>query len=192
MRYMTASTLALTLLGTAALAQQETDGTLQPVENGMESGSEMQTEEGAAPGVGMPSAQDPVGADMGTGMGADMGTDDMSGANLIRTRDIIGGPVYTLGQNGGEGWDPTNYYSAIDTGWNQVGEIEDLVLSRDGQLTGLVAEVGGFLDIGDKHVLIQLGEVSLVATDDRQIAYVTRLTEEELTNMENIDEGFWE
>lgn len=110
---------------------------------------------------------------------------------LIRTRDITGGNIYTTNAASDEGWDTENVYDGIGSDWNQIGEIEDLVLSEDGKLIGLVAEIGGFLDIADKHVVISLDDVNLVAVDDRTYAYVTRLSEEALESMEGVDEGFW-
>ncbi|MGR3513502.1 MAG: PRC-barrel domain-containing protein [Paracoccaceae bacterium] len=116
------------------------------------------------------------------------GEQDM--ANLIRTRDITGGAVYVMDENAGM-WNPDMTYDAVGTDWNQVGEIEDIILSKDGEMKGFIAEIGGFLDIGDKHVMIPLDDVSLVAVDDRSYAYVTRLTEEQLEKLESVDEGFW-
>jgi len=117
---------------------------------------------------------------------------DMTDASLlIRTRDITGGPVYTMDPANDEGWDPGLMYEEVNTDWNQVGTIEDLVLSHDGQLIGIVAEVGGFLDIGDKHVMLGIDDLNLVAVDDVNYSFLTRHTEEELTNMAGVDEGFW-
>jgi hypothetical protein len=111
--------------------------------------------------------------------------------DLIRTRDITGGNIYTVNEADDEGWDPTMVYNEVGADWNDIGEIEDLVLSRDGKIIGIVAEVGGFLDIGDKHVVISVDDLSLVAVDDTTYAYVTRLNEEDLESMQSVDEGFW-
>ncbi|MDG4647810.1 PRC-barrel domain-containing protein [Roseibacterium sp. SDUM158017] len=113
-------------------------------------------------------------------------------AELIRSRDITGGNVYTTNAADDEGWDAGNLWNEVGADWNQIGEIEDLVLDRSGQIVGIVAEVGGFLDIGDKHVVIEVGDLNLVAVDDATYAYVTRLNEEELENMQDVDEGFWD
>ncbi len=120
---------------------------------------------------------------------ADMST--MQG-DLIRTRDIVGGTIYTINEADDEGWDSSTVYDEIGAEWNDIGEIEDIVLSRDGKMIGIVAEVGGFLDIADKHVMVSVGDVSLVAVDDQSYAYVTRLNEEDLEAMESVDEGFWD
>lgn len=112
--------------------------------------------------------------------------------NLIRTRDITGGNIYTMNEADDEGWDADMSYDAVGADWNDIGEIEDIILSRDGQMIGIVAEVGGFVDIGDKHVVIPVDDVSLVAVDDETYSYVTRLSEEELEQLEGVDEGFWD
>lgn len=123
-------------------------------------------------------------------MGGVVSADNME--NLIRTRDITGGDIYTLNEAYDEGsWLDTDYYDAVGTDWNEIGEIEDIVLSRDGKVIGIVAEVGGFLDIADEHVLIRLDDVKLVASDDGEYAYVTRMSEEELEAMPDVDEGWW-
>ncbi len=114
-------------------------------------------------------------------------------ANLIRSRDITGGTIYTMNAAYDEAaWNETRSYDALDDDWESIGEIEDVVLSRDGQMTGIIAEVGGFLDIGDAHVLIRIDDVRLVAVDDQTYAYVTRKSEEELESMEQVDEGWWD
>lgn len=113
----------------------------------------------------------------------------MAEDNLIRTRDITGGEVYSIAE--GESWDAINIESIGDD-WNDIGEIEDVVLSSDGQLRGIVAEVGGFLDIADKHVFLEITDMKLVPVDDREYAIVTRMTEEELEQLPDVDEGFWD
>lgn len=118
---------------------------------------------------------------------------DMAGmqGELIRSRDITGGNIYTTNTADDEGWDSETVHDGIGSDWNEIGEIEDLVLSEDGKLIGLVAEVGGFLDIADKHVVVSVDDLNLVAVDDQTYAYVTRLSEEELEALEGVDEGFW-
>lgn len=152
MKFLTASTLALTVAAAGAFAETATTD---------------------ATDMAPPAAM--TGAD----------------ANLIRTRDITDGAVYTMNAADDEGWDAAGYHDGVDTDWNEIGEIEDLVLSRDGQLIGIVAEVGGFLDIADKHVMLEVQDVNLVAVGDETYAYVTRFSEEELEAMQGVDEGFW-
>lgn len=121
-------------------------------------------------------------------------TDDMSmddPASLIRTRDITGGNVYTASAANDEGWSMDTVHSEVGTNWNDIGEIEDVVMNDSGQMVGIVAEVGGFLDIADKHVMIPVSDVNLVAVDDRSYGIVTNASEEDLEAMDSVDEGFW-
>ncbi len=112
--------------------------------------------------------------------------------NLIRTRDITGGDIYTL--NGPMDEDTWGNWEADGVGpdWNDIGEIEDIILDRKGQMIGVVAEVGGFLDIGDKHVLLPVEDIRLTPLDDKKYVIVTRKTEEQLEAMESVDEGWWD
>ena len=109
--------------------------------------------------------------------------------DLIRTRDITGGEIYTMNQTPeGDAWMNLSV-SSIDDNYTDIGEIEDIILNKDGQMVGIVAEIGGFLDIGDKHVMINLEDVSLQALDDGSYVVITRKTEEELEQMEGVDES---
>jgi hypothetical protein len=111
--------------------------------------------------------------------------------NLIRARDITGGNIYAMTAEPGEAWDENMMYGSVDAEWDVVGEIEDIVLSPDGQMTGIIAEVGGFLDIADTHVLIRLDDVRLVQSESGDYAYVTHMTLDELENLKEVDDGWW-
>ncbi|TDL79496.1 PRC-barrel domain containing protein [Palleronia sediminis] len=175
MQRITSTALALVLAtGTAAFAQDATDDTQM-------TDGDMMADEQMTDGDMMndSAASMTASADM-------MGMRDQ----LIRSRDLTGSPIYTINEADDEGWDPELTYDTVGADWNQIGEIEDLVLDHNGDLKGIVAEVGGFLDIGDKHVMISVDDLNLVAADS--YAYVTRMNEEELESMEGVDEGFWQ
>ncbi|WP_205042031.1 PRC-barrel domain-containing protein [Rhodoligotrophos defluvii] len=76
-----------------------------------------------------------------------------------------------------EGWSAERLIDADVFGMNgeEIGEVENLIVSDKGRLLGIIAEVGGFLDIGDTHVLIpwdqasispDLGRVTVPLTED--------------------------
>jgi sporulation protein YlmC with PRC-barrel domain len=46
-----------------------------------------------------------------------------------------------------------------------VGDVNDMIVSRDGKVDGLVIGVGGFLGLGEKDVAIELAKIKLVETD---------------------------
>lgn len=127
----------------------------------------------------------------GMAVGPALAESHMDTENLIRTRDITGGDIYTL--NGPMDEDTWGNWEADGVGpdWNDIGEIEDIILDRNGQMIGIVAEIGGFLDIGDKHVLIPVEDIRLTPVDDKTYVIVTRKTEEQLEEMESVDEGWW-
>lgn len=53
-------------------------------------------------------------------------------------------------------------YGASDT-TDEIGNVEDIVASRDGRILAVIAEVGGFWDIGDTHVSVPWDEVEVTA-----------------------------
>ena len=115
----------------------------------------------------------------------------MNKDDMIRTRDITGGNIYTMAAPDEPMWGDNMAYDAVGIDWNDIGEIEDIILSKSGQMIGIVAEVGGFLDIGDKHVMIPVDNLRLTAVDDKTYGYVTNMTEEQLEQLPSVDEGFW-
>jgi hypothetical protein len=163
----TSTALALILAGGTAIADNHDTG-----ESASDSAAAMENEQMADADTGMMDAP-------------------MSSADLIRTRDMTGGPVYSLDAEMGMGEWTQDEYDAVATGWDQIGEIEDLVLTRGGELAGVVAEVGGFIDIGDTHVFLRVDDMKLVPVDDVNYALVVRQSEEELEAMNSVDEGFW-
>ncbi|ANT63004.1 hypothetical protein AYJ57_21250 (plasmid) [Salipiger sp. CCB-MM3] len=109
---------------------------------------------------------------------------------LIRTRDITGGAVYAMDTEGeGSDWNPDMSYDSVEDGWEQVGEIEDIVLNADGSFKGIVAEVGGFLDMSDKHVMLEISDAKFVPIDDGSYSVVTNMTPDELDSLEDVDES---
>jgi sporulation protein YlmC with PRC-barrel domain len=50
---------------------------------------------------------------------------------------------------------------AYDATGEEVGEVEDIVLDRDNRIVAIIAEVGGFLDIGDTTVAVPWDEIDL-------------------------------
>jgi hypothetical protein len=113
--------------------------------------------------------------------------------NTVRTRDLTDSNIYTTARAYDEGswFDAT--FDDVDSGWNQIGEVEDVVLDRNGNMIGIIAEVGGFLDIADKHVMIPLEDLKFVpAEDEGHYVVVTRQNEEQLESLAGLDEAWYE
>ena len=195
MNRLTTSTLALIVAASTAVADNHGDEEM--TQSGVSDSGQTEQDAGMSGDTDMSedmsNAEDD--GEMQTEASMTEGTKsaDMNGmqGKLIRTRDITGGNIYTVNEANDEGWNPTTVHNEVGSEWNTIGEIEDVVLSQDGQVTGIVAEVGGFLDIADKHVLISIDDLNLVAVDDATYGYVTRQNEEDLEELESVDEGFW-
>ena len=78
--------------------------------------------------------------------------------------------------------------------WNQnseqIGEVEDMVLDMDNSnIAYVVIETGGFLDIGDKTVLIPWSSLDLQTTAEgaQETAFVLAADAEMLTNAPDVD-----
>lgn len=70
--------------------------------------------------------------------------------------DLIGARVYT-----GEAPSVDADTLEINQDWDDIGEVHDLVLSRDGKLQAVLVDVGGFLGIGEKTVALQMNELTI-------------------------------
>ncbi|TXB69657.1 PRC-barrel domain containing protein [Paracoccus aurantiacus] len=106
---------------------------------------------------------------------------------LLRASALDGVDIYTVDATGATTWDDNTEYTAIDTNWEKIGEVEDLVLDAKGDVVGAIAEVGGFLGLGEKEVVLQPDEVAIVMTEDK-IAVVSALSKEALEQREQVAE----
>ena len=88
---------------------------------------------------------------------------EMQAEGDIQTSELMGMRVYATENEVGED-------AAIAEGgeqeWDDIGEINDVVLSRDGMVKAVVLGVGGFLGIGEKDVAIEMSSLKFVAEQD--------------------------
>jgi hypothetical protein len=74
----------------------------------------------------------------------------------------------------------TTVYTPDD---QSVGDINDIILSTEGQPTQVVVGVGGFLGLGEKDVLMDMSKLKVSTTDDGNVKVVVETTQEELQNL---------
>lgn len=77
------------------------------------------------------------------------------------------------------GWSVDNMFDRteiIDANGDEIGDIENIIFSNDGQVLGIIAQVGGFWDIGDTHVHIPWDAVTLQDGIAQMIIPVTQDT----------------
>ena len=121
----------------------------------------------------------------------------MDTTNLISTDDLIDAPIYGLEEGMYDetlwGTDPYGYYD-YNEGFTEIGEIEDIVLDRNGQMVGVIAEIGGWLGLGENTVMLPVGDIRMTGPVEgmgfyggERFAIVTRLTEEQAEALPDVD-----
>ncbi|MEQ3626013.1 MAG: PRC-barrel domain-containing protein [Celeribacter sp.] len=88
------------------------------------------------------------------------------GLEGYRATDFIGKTIYipeadAEGGSEGELTDPSE-------NWESVGDIGDIILSADGQIKNVIADIGGFLGMGERQVAISMDELDFQADGDDQ------------------------
>jgi hypothetical protein len=92
-------------------------------------------------------------------MAAESTADPKAGGNdMIVLADWTYEPLYDSGWSVEELLDET---AVTGPSGQEIGSVENLVISDDGKIMAMVAEVGGVLDLGDTHVSIPWNEVEL-------------------------------
>lgn len=84
-----------------------------------------------------------------------------------------------------------NVYNGTGDDAEKIGDVNDIVLSKDGQVQSLVIGVGGFLGIGEKSVAFDYGKAQWATKgDDRWL--VVQGSKEELTALPAFDRKAYE
>lgn len=96
--------------------------------------------------------------------------------------DFIGKEIYTREAD----WDE-NYFAkdGWETEWENIGQVENIILNQDGSVRAVILEVGGFLDIGDKHVAVPMERLSFIRSDGEWDNYflAVKTTKDELMGL---------
>ncbi|ASM73492.1 MULTISPECIES: PRC-barrel domain-containing protein [Roseobacteraceae] len=115
----------------------------------------------------------------------------VSSAQTVRASDLIGKAVYVTQA------DVTT--QEIDTDaieWERVGDVNDLIMSPDGEVNAVLLDIGGFLGVGERSVALNIDQLNLVSgMSDRGEYYVVfKGTAETLENAPEYDTsviGMW-
>ncbi|MFX0546026.1 PRC-barrel domain-containing protein [Roseovarius sp. S1116L3] len=115
-------------------------------------------------------ASNEMGESLGTSTWSDYGADDAEMQTVayddMTTEELLGTTVY--GSN--DEW---------------VGEISELALGDDGNVSAVILDIGGFLGLGERAVSMPMDQVELRRMgDDGDVSAYVSATEEELENME--------
>ncbi len=69
----------------------------------------------------------------------------------------------------------------------KIGEIEDFILQADGSVEAVVVEVGGFLGVGEKDVLVNWSALQMTMDGNNLRVTAPGLTRDVLTNAQGVD-----
>jgi hypothetical protein len=106
---------------------------------------------------------------------------DAAGPNDVLASTLIGMRVYAVESD----VDDTKAYPADSRkDWNDVGEVNDVVLDWDGSIKAVVLGVGGFLGLGEKDVAIEMSSLRKVreTNDSNDWFLVVNSSKDLLTN----------
>lgn len=96
--------------------------------------------------------------------------------------------VYSLADSYDETfWDSGETFGPVATAWSEIGEVEDVVLDDTASVLGVTVDVGGFLGIGERTVLLPVRDIRLVQTPDEGFFIVTRMSRAQFEETEGID-----
>ena len=98
-------------------------------------------------------------------------------------RSFIGMRVYSAEND----FESFNADSRIEAGaeaeWDDIGEVNDVILGSDGQVKAVILGIGGFIGIGEKDVAVQMDSLKIVAEKDDEDDFfiVVNTNKEQLT-----------
>jgi sporulation protein YlmC with PRC-barrel domain len=97
-------------------------------------------------------------------------------------------------------WTRTDRFTAERDRWDDIGNVDDVVMTQDGTIRGILVDVGGFLGIGARTVMVDIESLYFVAdettpedlTDFDVVATYSRAQLEALPEFEGsaLEEGF--
>ena len=91
----------------------------------------------------------------------------------------------TLAQEAAKGFLASNMIGeAVMTGEGEsaeeIGDINDILVDRDGAVKAVIIGVGGFIGLGEKEVAVEFDRLSFVSTQDDQLRVVSNVSKQEL------------
>ncbi|WP_430449637.1 PRC-barrel domain-containing protein [Rhodophyticola sp.] len=95
-----------------------------------------------------------------------MATYDSAQGQDLYASELIGMRVYSAEQD----FDSFNADTVVpddsEANWDDIGEVNEVILARDGQVKAVILGVGGFLGIGEKDVAVDMKSIKFVNEDD--------------------------
>ncbi len=84
----------------------------------------------------------------------------------IYASELIGMRVYSAERDYDSFTMDTTVAAGAETEWDDIGEVNDVILGRDGQVRAVILGVGGFIGIGEKDVALPMEAIKMVREAD--------------------------
>jgi hypothetical protein len=78
----------------------------------------------------------------------------------VSASDVIGARIYAS-----EAALDADAYAGVQEGWDDIGEVNDIVLGRDGTVDAVLIDIGGFLGMGERQVAVDMTALRFVQDD---------------------------
>lgn len=92
---------------------------------------------------------------------------EMSQTQILGS-DLIGARLYAAENDFADDYE---MQAGDQNEWDDVGEINDVVLTRDGEVEAVIAGIGGFIGIGEKDVAVRMNELKFVSDGENATDY---------------------
>lgn len=73
----------------------------------------------------------------------------------LQASELIGSRIYATEAE----INTDNTFDKADADWDDIGEINNFLVSRDGKINAVIVGVGGFLGLGEKNVALRMSEL---------------------------------
>ncbi len=84
-------------------------------------------------------------------------------ANDIHASEFIGMRVYASEKVGAQ-----SETVGVQDGWEDVGEINDLLITREGNIDAVLVDIGGFLGIGERQVAMSMDSIRFLSDTETE------------------------
>lgn len=75
----------------------------------------------------------------------------------VSASDLIGARIYAS-----EAALDGDSFTGVQEGWDDIGEVNDVILGRDGTVDAVLVDIGGFLGIGERQVAVDMAALRFV------------------------------
>jgi sporulation protein YlmC with PRC-barrel domain len=75
----------------------------------------------------------------------------------VHASDLIGARIYAS-----DAAVDADAYDGVQDGWNDIGEVNDVIIARDGTVEAVLVDIGGFLGMGERTAAVDMTALRFV------------------------------